>query len=98
MQSFVIMLIFTFIFSSCADVEDRLLKSVKYIGHCNVFKTNPVPDIGIKFEILISTLCLEFISKNEEDYVAALMNLKHLLKPNGTIILQVSLISTGRWD
>lgn len=84
--------------SSEIGLVERVRRSVRAVVSCDVFSVDP---LGVKgsdkesdcrgpFDIIISTLCLEFASLTPDDYTTAVTNTASLLKPSAYLILQVS--------
>ena len=80
--------------SSGKALLDRVRRSVRSVVPCNVFLTDPLMGYQNKssdslFDVIITTLCLEFASPSPIDYSAALTNVARLLRPSGHLIIQV---------
>ena len=75
-----------------ADVlMDRVRNSVKDVVACNVFDAGVAPALGQgHFDVIISTLCLEFASVDLDEYGSAVRNVAALLGPSAHLILQVT--------
>lgn len=77
---------------------DRVRRSVRAVVPCNVFMKDPLlgrsppPD---QYDVIITTLCLEFAAPTEPDYLAAVVNVSRLLRPSGHLIVQVFNIWTS---
>ena len=62
---------------------------------CNVFarqpllETDSLCDSGDGFDVIISTLCLEFAAVSLDEFKLAVSNIVSLLLPSGYLILQV---------
>ena len=79
---------------------DRVRNSVKSVLPCNVFFGRPLSAAGpsetlvatveSRYDVIISTLCLEFAAVDLEEYRAAVDNVTSLLLPSGYLILQVT--------
>lgn len=73
---------------------DRVRRSVGAVVPCNVLLTDPLMDYKgtdghSSYDVIISTLCLEFASLSTEEYSAAVGNVARLLRPSGHFIIQV---------
>ena len=68
---------------------DRVRGCVKDVVACNVFDAG----VGIsdgQFDVIISTLCLEFAAVDLSGYESAVRNVASLLRPSAYLILQVT--------
>ncbi len=91
----------TFLNSSRSETTllDRVRRSVRAVVPCNVLLTDPLMDYKDAactaadghsiYDVIISTLCLEFASLSPEEYSAAVGNVARLLRPSGYFIIQV---------
>ncbi|XP_075765653.1 nicotinamide N-methyltransferase-like isoform X1 [Pelodiscus sinensis] len=71
-----------------AEKEAKLRKTIKQVLKCDVHKSNPMdPIILPPADCLISSLCLEAASKDQNTYRLALKNISSLLKPGGHLVL-----------
>lgn len=83
---------------------DRVRRSVRAVVPCNVLLTDPLMDYKdaactatdghSAYDVIISTLCLEFASLSPEEYSAAVGNVARLLRPSGYFIIQVNIFSS----
>ena len=78
-------------------------RSVRRVVPCNVLLSNPLADYkeaaddsdaiadvpSSSYDVIISTLCLEFASLSHEEYSTAVRNVARLLRPSGYFIMQV---------
>ena len=71
-------------------IEERkelLRKRVKAVVPFNIFQADPVEDKG-PYDIVTSSLCLEYIGLTKEQYVESVAKVAHLLKPGGVAVMQ----------
>ena len=79
----------------------RVRQSVRAVVPCDVFQRPPLinscrdGDADVQktrqFDVVITTLCLEFASASAEDYRTAVGNVAALVRPSGYLIMQVCL-------
>ena len=73
---------------AASTVDEHTAVSISSVVPPSTLETNSL------FDVIISTLCLEFASVTVKDYSLAVANVASLLKPNGHLILQVFKIKT----
>jgi len=79
--------------SEAGVLMGRVRSSVQDVVACNVFDA----DVGIgdaQFDVIISTLCLEFAAIDLDEYESAVRNVAALLRPSAYLILQGALGNT----
>lgn len=85
---------------------DRVRRSVRAVVPCNVLLSDPLvdyykeaaatassdamADVPSSYDVIITTLCLEFASLCHEEYSTAVSNVTRLLRPSGYLIMQVT--------
>ena len=71
------------------DVEERkelLRKTVTAVVPCDIFQADPVDDKG-PYDILSTSLCLEYIGLTKEQYIDGVARLGRLVKPGGVLLM-----------
>ncbi|CAG0921226.1 unnamed protein product [Notodromas monacha] len=79
---------------SAKQVELRLRRRVEKIISCDVSKENPIFPHKNLFDVVFTSLCLEFATDNLPDYQSAFKNAANLVKPGGFLIVQGALGNT----
>lgn len=82
---------------------DRVRRSVRAVVPCNVLLSDPladykeaaassdaIADVPSSYDVIITTLCLEFASLCNVEYSTAVSNVTRLLRPSGYLIMQVN--------
>lgn len=95
--------------SDLEGIKTRVREAIQNVLPCNVFNSNPLSfchdenssslrqkEAQEKFDVIVSTLCLEFVTTSLEDYRTVVDNVVGLLKPGGYLILQVLILYTIR--
>lgn len=75
-------------------LEERLRKTLKNVSFCDVFESVPLNRREAPFDIIITSLCLEFAACDWSSYVQALKNVASLLSLGGGIIMVGALNNT----
>jgi hypothetical protein len=78
-------------------LSQRVRQSVRAVVPCDVFQRPPLinscRDGDVQktqqFDVVITTLCLEFASASVQDYRTAVGNVAALVRPSGYLIMQV---------
>ena len=73
------------------NIEERkelLRKKVKAVVPFDIFQANPLEDKG-PYDIVTSSLCLEYIGLTKEQYRKSVAKVAHLLKPGGIVVMEV---------
>lgn len=82
---------------------ERVRHSVRAVVPCNVLLTNPLmndkeaaqnADGNSLYDVIITTLCLEFATLSVDEYSAAVGNVTRLLSPGGFLVVQVNIFWT----
>ncbi|XP_057375410.1 nicotinamide N-methyltransferase-like [Daphnia carinata] len=85
---------------------DRVRHSVRAVVPCNVLLTDPLMDNKDTacnadghslYDVIITTLCLEFATLTLEEYSTAVANVTRLLRPGGFLIVQGALENSHYW-
>lgn len=86
---------------------ERVRHSVRAVVPCNVLLTNPLmndkeaaqnADGNSLYDVIITTLCLEFATLSVDEYSAAVGNVTRLLSPGGFLVVQVNIFWTkNKW-
>ena len=72
------------------NIEERkelLRNTVKTVVPFDIFQPNPVEDKG-PYDIVTSSLCLEYIGLTKEQYMESIAKVAHLVKPGGILLMQ----------
>ena len=71
------------------NIEERkdLLRKIVKVVPCDIFQADPVEDKG-PYDIVSSVLCLEYVSKTNEEFRENVSKLASLVKPGGTFLMQ----------
>ena len=72
------------------NIEERkelLRNTVKTVVPFDVFQADPVKDKG-PYDIVTSSLCLEYIGVTKEQYMESIAKVAHLVKPGGILLMQ----------
>ena len=72
------------------DIEEReeTLRSIlKSVIPCDIFKPQPLDDIG-PYDIIFTSFCLESLCPSNDSYRESVAKLAHLLKPGGSLLIQ----------
>ncbi len=67
--------------------KELLRKTVKAVVPFDIFQADPVEDKG-PYDIVTSSLCLEYIGLTKEQYMESVAKVAHLLKPGGVTVMQ----------
>ena len=73
------------------NIEERkelLRKTVKAVVPFDIFQANPLEDKG-PYDIVTSSLCLEYVGLTKEQYMESVAKMAHLLKPGGIFVMEV---------
>lgn len=73
---------------------NRLRSCVKTVIPCNVHCKSPLSDDNARFDVVLTSLCLEFASDNMTDYVQSVINVATLLVEDGCLVMQGALGNT----
>ncbi|XP_046639230.1 nicotinamide N-methyltransferase-like [Daphnia pulicaria] len=85
---------------------ERVRHSVRAVVPCNVLLTNPLmndkeaaqnADGNSLYDVIITTLCLEFATLSVDEYSAAVGNVTRLLSPGGFLVVQGALGNSHYW-
>ncbi|KAK4007523.1 hypothetical protein OUZ56_012680 [Daphnia magna] len=85
---------------------DRVRHSVRAVVPCNVLLTDPLMDNKdtacnadghSSYDVIITTLCLEFATLTVEEYSTAVANVTRLLRPAGFLVVQGALGNSHYW-
>ncbi|KAG9462909.1 hypothetical protein GDO78_022840 [Eleutherodactylus coqui] len=72
----------------CEKKAEKLRTKVKEVLQCDALKRNPYDPVVLPpVDCLLSTLCLDVVSKDMKLYVDVLKNFKDLIKPGGHILV-----------
>ncbi|XP_013777372.1 nicotinamide N-methyltransferase-like isoform X2 [Limulus polyphemus] len=75
-------------------LEERLRRKLKNVSFCDVFDSIPLNYKEAPFDVIITSLCLEFAACDWSSYVQALKNIAALLRVGGGIIMVGALNNT----
>ena len=73
------------------EIEERMelvRNVVKAVVPCDIFQPEPVEDKG-PYDIVSTSLCLEYMCLTNEEYRDCVTKLAHLVKPGGNFLMQV---------
>ena len=80
---------------------DRVRHSVRAVVQCNVLLTDPLMNdkdaaqnadgCSSLYDVIITTLCLEFATLSVDEYSSAVGNVTSLLRPQGFLVVQVNI-------
>ena len=73
------------------NIEERkelLRNMVKTVVPFDIFQANPVEGTG-PYDIVTSSLCLEYVGLTKEQYMESIAKVAHLVKPGGILLMQV---------
>nr|CAH0104331.1 unnamed protein product [Daphnia galeata] len=86
---------------------DRVRLSVRAVVPCNVLLTDPLMNdkdaaqnadgCSSLYDVIITTLCLEFATLSVDEYSSAVGNVTSLLRPEGFLVIQGALGNSHYW-
>ncbi|XP_043935004.1 nicotinamide N-methyltransferase-like [Protopterus annectens] len=80
---------------SWTEKQEKLRQRIKRVLKCDVTSSNPLHPVCVEpADCLMTSLCLEAASKDQETYYNAVKNISTLLKPGGSLIMNVMLNQT----
>ncbi|XP_066940135.1 indolethylamine N-methyltransferase-like [Macrobrachium rosenbergii] len=77
------------------DYAQRLRDVFQLVVPCDGELENPLHPICQTYDVVMSTLCLEFATISLDDYRAMLANVTHLIKPGGVLMMAGALGNTS---
>ncbi|XP_040066756.1 indolethylamine N-methyltransferase [Ixodes scapularis] len=79
---------FTDVKSGAREIEERTRRAIRKVIFCNVLDPQVLPEEHKEsFDVVLTSLCLETASSNEETYQKAIQNLSSLVIDGGHLIV-----------
>ena len=72
---------------SIEERKELLRNTIKTVVPFDILQANPVEDKG-PYDIITSSLCLEYIGLTKEQYMESVAKVAHMLKPGGILLMQ----------
>ncbi|KAK7084514.1 hypothetical protein SK128_001344 [Halocaridina rubra] len=77
------------------DVVQQLRNAFQLIIPCDGAMSNPLSPVSQRYDVVMSTLCLEFATTSLEDYRVMMGNVINILRPGGVFLMAGALGNTS---